>query len=682
MESGTAWSRAPNPIDINYLTNAGLIWKTGEVYHYDGTKAPPFAAGASVSYWLPSNAAPERAERVATAFEPRPAQAFFSAASYLPAGGLLAAFAEAMEEVAASEESVPFAAENAPEESVEMEAFTLAEPWTPAALAGGTAVGSFSAANYSPSVGVTVTITVTPDAGTQVYAIEETPPLNWSITSINNGGAFDAVNKKVKWGPFFDNTPRTLTYIATPPAGESGSKTFVGSASFDGSSVAVTGSRALSSLTCSYTLGSSSQSFNANASGGSFGINAPAGCTWNATTGAGWISFTQGSGSGNGSVSFSVSSNSGAVRSATITVGGQSFTVNQAANIAPTITPAAALTRQQSAAANAVTIATISDTETAVGSLTIATTAVPTGLSVTTLTNTGGTVSAVVTAGCGATLGANTIGLQVTDAHGATAQTSLTVNVTSSPSCFLQVNDTTASAPRVGSVLLYGYYTSSISTPATQNTQLRITNTHETQDTAVRLYFVDGQAGSVASLFVCLPPNQTASFLMSEVDPGITGYVIAVAVNKTTGCPINFNSLLGGASVKLSSGHTANLSAIAITALATTPATCANNASTLNFDGTNYARLPRMLLTDSLPSLKDNNDTRLILARIGGSLVGGANGLGAITGKIYNSSRTAQDFTFSGAAPQFSSSLSVTFPRLTTRLDLFIPTGQSGWLRL
>lgn len=678
-KTGSAWSRAPNPIDINYLTNAGLVWKLGELYHYDITKAPPFAAGATASLWLPPDRTPLQPARVT--WESRSALAAFSATSHLPMGGFLAAFAEAVEGAAAEYAAVDteMVDTDSAAESVEAEALPAAT-WAPTALASGTASATFNAASYTPGAGITVTILVVPDVATQVYALEDTPPLNWSVASINHNGAYDSTNKKVKWGPFFDNTPRTFTYVATPPAGESGSKSFIGFASFDGGSVAVTGNRTLSPQ-CTYFLDASSRNFNAMGGNGSFNVIASAGCSWSAF-GPTWISFPQGSGSGSGLVNFSVVSNPGAARTGIINVAGQNFTVNQAANIAPTITPASALTREQTAAANAVTIATVGDTETAAHNLLVTATSVPTGMSVTSVANNGGTITAIVEASCLAAPGANTITLQVMDTHGGTTQANLTVNVASNSRCFLEVGDATASDQRVGSVLLYSYYTSSISTPAAQNTQLRLTNTHETQSTTVRLYFVDGQFGSVVSLVVCLPPNQTATFLMSEIDPGVTGYVIAVAVSRTTGCPVKFNHLLGGASVKLSSGHSANLSAIAVAALAASPTTCANNAATLNFDGTNYARLPRMLVTDSLPSLKDNNDTRLVLVRIGGSLISGPGALGTITGKIYNNSRTAQNFTFAGSAPQFSSSLSVTFPRLATRLDTFIPAGQTGWMRL
>ncbi|MBS1811226.1 MAG: hypothetical protein JST84_23890 [Acidobacteria bacterium] len=684
-KAGTTWSRAPNPIDINYLTNAGLIWKTGEVYHYDGTKSPPFAAGVSIAMLAPNREAQEESPDVVD----RLVIPSFSTMSYTPG----------LEVFAATDATLQMAMQTSDPADAQLSVFinpqvedstTTANVFPVAAFeeapfAGGVAQATFNAAAYAPGVAITVTINVTPDAATQVYAVEDTPPLGWVVSNVGSSGAFDNTNKKVKWGPFFDNAARTLTYVVTPPTGETGNKSFVGSASFDGVSVAVGGARALSPLpSCTYSLATSSQSFGATSGAGSFNLTATSGCAWNATTNDSWIVITQASGSGNGTVNFSVATNAGSARIGTITVGGQTFTVNQSANAAPTITPAAALARQQGATAATVTVATISDLETGAANLGIATTSVPTGLSVTGLTNTNGTVSAVVTASCQATSGANTIGLKVSDAQGATAQANLTVNVASNPNCFLQISEASGSDQRMGSVLLYSYYSSSISAPALQNTQVRITNTHETLETAVRLYFVDGQFSSVASLFICLPPSQTANFLMSETDPGITGYVVAVAVDKTSGCPTNFNFLTGGAAIKLSAGHTANLPAMAVAALAANPTTCTtgSNVATLNFDGTNYGRLPRMLVLDNLPSVKDGNDTRLLLARIGGSLVNNAGTLGAISGRIYNSSRTAQDFSFSAGTPQLASSFSASFPRLGTRLDMFIPAGQGGWLRL
>ena len=189
-KAGTTWPRSPNPIDINYVTNAGLIWKLGEVYHYDATRTPPFVAGASISlrqpYGAPSSSDQKKSSLVAQATPLKIRQAL----SYMP--GLGFGIGSAFETL--------FAA-------------------NPAAIMGGTAVASFNAANYTPGVGITVTINVTPDTSTNVYAIEDTVPIGWSVSSINNSGAFDSTNRKVKWGPYFDNSARSLTYLVTPPAG-------------------------------------------------------------------------------------------------------------------------------------------------------------------------------------------------------------------------------------------------------------------------------------------------------------------------------------------------------------------------------------------------------------------------------------------------------------------------------
>ncbi|MDQ3684248.1 MAG: DUF5011 domain-containing protein, partial [Acidobacteriota bacterium] len=76
------------------------------------------------------------------------------------------------------------------------------------------------------------------------------------------------------------------------------------------------------------------------------------------------------------------------------------------------------------------TVATVGDDLTPSSSLVVSATSVPAGITVTDLTNSGGNVTAKVAATCGATLGANTIGLQVTDGAGLGSTASLIVNVT------------------------------------------------------------------------------------------------------------------------------------------------------------------------------------------------------------------------------------------------------------
>src|SRR5215468_3218597 len=125
---------------------------------------------------------------------------------------------------------------------------------------------------------------------------------------------------------------------------------------------------------------------------------------------------------------------------------------------------------------------------------------------------------------------------------------------------------------KAGSLLFYNVYTSGATSGAGQNARINITNTSTTSAAFVHLFFVDGSNCSVADSFICLTTNQTSSFLASDVDPGVTGYIVAVASHPVTGCPINFNFLIGDEYVKLSTGHQANLGAEAFSAISRVPA--------------------------------------------------------------------------------------------------------------
>jgi uncharacterized protein (TIGR03437 family) len=86
--------------------------------------------------------------------------------------------------------------------------------------------------------------------------------------------------------------------------------------------------------TCTYSLSPTSASPGATQTPGSITVTAGTGCAWTASSNAtSWITITAGaSGSGNGTVSYTVAANAGTTsRTGTITVGGQTFTVTQAA---------------------------------------------------------------------------------------------------------------------------------------------------------------------------------------------------------------------------------------------------------------------------------------------------------------------------------------------------------------
>jgi hypothetical protein len=84
--------------------------------------------------------------------------------------------------------------------------------------------------------------------------------------------------------------------------------------------------------TCTYSLDPTSQSFPASGGTGSVTVTASSsGCgAWTATSNAGWITITSGaSGEASGSVEYSVANNAGSARSGTLTIAGQTFTVDQ-----------------------------------------------------------------------------------------------------------------------------------------------------------------------------------------------------------------------------------------------------------------------------------------------------------------------------------------------------------------
>ncbi|MBK9163426.1 MAG: hypothetical protein IPM21_05835 [Acidobacteria bacterium] len=82
---------------------------------------------------------------------------------------------------------------------------------------------------------------------------------------------------------------------------------------------------------CSYSLSPTSANAGSSGGNGSISLTTTAGCNWTAVSSAPWLTITGGSsGSGSGTISYSVQANSGPARSATITAGGQTFTINQA----------------------------------------------------------------------------------------------------------------------------------------------------------------------------------------------------------------------------------------------------------------------------------------------------------------------------------------------------------------
>ncbi|GEM_PF-4903592 len=91
---------------------------------------------------------------------------------------------------------------------------------------------------------------------------------------------------------------------------------------------------------CTYSLSPAFANVGADAGNGSFAVTTQTGCSWTALVQAGvtWLTTTS-SGSGSGTAGYSFLANGPALRTATISVGGQTFTVTQAAaNVNPICT--------------------------------------------------------------------------------------------------------------------------------------------------------------------------------------------------------------------------------------------------------------------------------------------------------------------------------------------------------
>lgn len=181
-------------------------------------------------------------------------------------------------------------------------AFTLTSPATPVSAAGGT---------------VPITISTNPPG---CWAAQSTTAPAWISGAVILSPA-DAPG----------DYP-TATVTVSPNSGPSRSVTLTYySTGTDQASVTIT-----QDGTCAVSLGVTSAEFSFAGGNATVGVTA-ASCSWTATSNASWIQITSGgSGTGNGVVNYTVQPNSGAARSGTMTIGGQTFTVNQGAGCAGT----------------------------------------------------------------------------------------------------------------------------------------------------------------------------------------------------------------------------------------------------------------------------------------------------------------------------------------------------------
>jgi len=254
------------------------------------------------------------------------------------------------------------------------------------------------------------------------------------------------------------------------------------------------------------------------------------------------------------------------------------------------------------------------------------------------------------------------------------------------------------STSKPGSVLFAGLFTSGATAGSPENnTRVNLTNIHPSLGVAVHLFFVDGATCSIADAFICLTPNQTTSFFMSDLDPGVQGYMMVLAVDgppgfaggNNTGCPISFNYLIGNANIKFTGSPRRDLdleSESVASEFGSPVPTCDPNLPfvELHFDGSprGYNQLPGVLAVSSIPSRADGNDTILMIARVDGNWGTGIQPIGPVAGLLYNDSENVFSFSFNVGTCLLRSSLSNNFPRTAPRFEQVIPAGRSGWMKL
>jgi hypothetical protein len=242
----------------------------------------------------------------------------------------------------------------------------------------------------------------------------------------------------------------------------------------------------------------------------------------------------------------------------------------------------------------------------------------------------------------------------------------------------------TMSEQRPGSILLYNIFTSDVGNPAQQNTRLNVTNLADSS-VLVHWFFIDNATCQPADTFTCLTAHQTLSLFASDYDPGVTGYAVAVAVDQN-GLPRDFDFLIGSEYVKFISGHAANLVAepVGIVTRPFVPTPVAGSGGSqveLVFDDVSYEKLPSALALNNIPSRADQNETMLIVNRIGGDLGEQVSTIGTLNGLLYNQAERGFSFILRAGGCQLVQILNDGFPRTSPAFSKVIPTGASGWMR-
>ncbi|MBI1761676.1 MAG: hypothetical protein HYR56_09600 [Acidobacteria bacterium] len=228
---------------------------------------------------------------------------------------------------------------------------------------------------------------------------------------------------------------------------------------------------------------------------------------------------------------------------------------------------------------------------------------------------------------------------------------------------------------KTGSVLFFSRYTSDSSDPRVEDTQLNLTNTNTTQSVTLHLFAVEGNSCSVADSFISLTPNQTAQFFASDFDPGVQGYLVAVAFSGFA--PRQFNYLTGTAYIWQADGRQADLPAIAVPKLNGAVIDNGDGTVNLNFDGANYGRLPGTVALSNFNS-QVTDQTSVYIYSPRNLLFGDSTAISVFT-LIYNDRESSGSTSFSARC---YTEVELRNLRVIGTLNGFIPAGSVGWMKM
>ncbi|MEP7340633.1 MAG: hypothetical protein ABI977_23075 [Acidobacteriota bacterium] len=236
-----------------------------------------------------------------------------------------------------------------------------------------------------------------------------------------------------------------------------------------------------------------------------------------------------------------------------------------------------------------------------------------------------------------------------------------------------------------GSVLFFNRYTSNASNSTREDTTFNLTNTHPATAAYVRLFLVSATTCQTTELQLCLAAQQTVSFLMSDVDPGTKGYVIAVATN-LQGEPIQFNWLTGNVIVKQPGGNITGSYASLMNAVAVAKRKDGNVPNTnglaeMVFDDTNYDRLPAQIAFDGVPSQSGGSNATLLsfyrpITDLSGSV---PNASVQVTGWGKNNQGQVISSTGNVSSACYSDIAMGTFRLQPTPISQLLPSGATAW---